>query len=74
MDKTVSLSDKEIMEIIYALSSRAENLLSIANKYAGESLEYDSDSEIRRSLNETYQMYLRKGYYVHSLMSKLENL
>ena len=74
MDKTVTLSDKEIMEIIYALSSRAENLLLIANKYAGESLEYDSELEIRRSLDETSQTYRRKGYYIHSLMSKFENL
>lgn len=67
MDKTVSLSRKEIIEIMLALSSRAEKLLSLINRYSGESLEYCFGLEVPSYLIETYQT-------VHSLMSKLESL
>ena len=73
MDKTVTLSKNEIDEIIKALSKRAESLLAIANEIY-ISMDSEDDEEVLAMYCDECISYRRKGYYIHSLMSKLENL
>ena len=62
MDKTVSLSDKEIKEIIFALSNRAVEFLSSAFSCDDEGFEYGS------------KLYRKKAEFLGSILLKFDTL
>ena len=61
MDMKVSLSDREIREIIFALSNRAVEFLSAASSCDDEGLEYIP------------KIYRKKAEFLNSILLKFDN-
>ena len=73
MNKTVTLSDREIFEIIFALDCLADEFVEISKEASRNAIDVESVYE-NEMWNKISYGAKRKTYYLHSLMSKLKNL